>query len=1028
MKKNIRSLMSIFICLSLLSFITPSVSAVNNDRTEAADNIIWSASEADITKVKGDALDADGNLTIGWTPDKHGSTYANINNAVFTYYLSHTSENGSWSSSEKGAVGPSLKFTAPEDGVFTAYVVNLNTVKTFYIAEGGGSSPIYLEQTTGEESGWACSLSVNVEAGKVYYAYVKGSKGSFCGAAFEPGEKIVPPVNLINNNGFEDGVLEPFENRSASCSVSDIAPHSGSYCALVSGRTQDWTGIQYDITSLTPDLSGFEVSAWIKLADTAPDVDSNFYLQVELKEPGYDPEYPIVASVTAKKNEWLQVSGTFSLESYSKPLEKAYIYICSADGNTVDFYVDDFELYSAVVSESQYGPITEFPTTPIDTTESEAAIDFNILHQKIEGFGGSGAFGSAQTIRNLPSDKQDEVLTLLFDETDGIGLEIIRNMLTPDVGSVPGSIDLDTPMNETCQGWLMEQGRKYGVDKIMTTCWSPPAWMKDNGSVIGGSLSTDHYLDFAKYLADYIEAYAEKGITIDVISPANEPDYSPDYYEGCTWTPQQIADFMKNYLKPELLSRGLDTSTMAAEEMSFGENWLSGLIYDQDAMNATDIIGCHGYANSQYNHLTNIENANKQVWLTEIMGYYSKDDTILDGLLWAKRIHQAVAQAGASAWNFWYLANRYDGGNSALIVVDKAQQDYAVTKRLYTIGNYSRYIRPGARRVESTLIPNSDVYLSAYKNVDGRLVIVAANGNVNDQTVHTSLSGCNAESFTAYRTSASEDLAYAGISSVENGMISLELPAMSVTTYITEPDGAGTLFDHMFTDNSELKLYEPYISDTDGKFTLKDGTMLGEFNESWSDNNGIKIDITSYVKENSGNIFTASLDYLRDNYYDSPASLFFDIVENDGETTRIELDSKTGENGVITNYSGSASLSYENGSSIYLCMTHPTGYQQFDNISLSCYEPEPVEEIFSVDSYENGTAHISATVPRAAAVVFAEYDDKGILIKSDIQEITLSTGDNAISSDVITSDQNVKILLLNGLSDMKPLCACAKTN
>ncbi|MGN0181326.1 MAG: carbohydrate binding domain-containing protein [Candidatus Ornithomonoglobus sp.] len=757
--------------------------AVTLDRAVDSEYIIWSASASDMSKQKGDALDADGNLTLGWTPDnKSGETNVTINGITFIYYLSHSSENGGWDSSAKAAKGPSLKFTAPQSGVFTAYITNMNSAKTFYISEGGGSSPVVIDSAIGSETGGSFAMSINVEAGKDYYAYVNGSKGSFCGAAFEPGAEIIPPENLLTNGDFETGSLLPFVRRSSVCAVSSKNPHGGDYCAYVSGRSASWTGIQYDINDIIEADGSYRAAAWIRLADNVPaDTDCNFYLQLEIQEEGREVKYPIIDNQTAKSGEWIKLSGIFSLEDYKLPLSRALLYICSSDTNTADFYADDFEIYSTGAVTSQYPPITEFPTTANDFIKSMATVDFNIEYQEIAGFGGSGAFGTAQSIKNLPSDKQSEVLSLLFDKDNGIGLTVIRNMLTPAIGETPGTINLNA---DEAQGWLMEQGKKYGADKIMTTCWTPPAWMKDNNSTIGGSLASEHYQDFAAYLADYVEEYKKKGIDIDIISPCNEPDLSPDY-DGCTWTAEQIADFIKNYLKPELVSRSMNTKILAAEEMRFSENMLSGILADKEAADAVDIFGVHGYGTSTFSHLTNVENTGKPLWMTEIMGYNSRDDSILDGLLWAKRIYQAIAKAGANEWNFWYLAHQYDGGNSAIIVLDNYDEDYMLPKRYYTIGNYSKYIRPGAKRVESTLEPNTNVYLSAYKNTDGKEVIVAVNGNVNEQSVDLTLNGSETESFDVYRTSDTESLDKPETVKANGKALTITLPARSVTTYVT---------------------------------------------------------------------------------------------------------------------------------------------------------------------------------------------------------------------------------------------------
>ena len=511
--------------------------------------------------------------------------------------------------------------------------------------------------------------------------------------------------------------------------------------------------------------------------------------------------------------------------------------------------------------------------------------------------------------------------------------------------------------------------------------------MKTNNSTIGGSLDHEHYADFADYLADYIEAYKAKGIDIDIISPCNEPDLEPAY-DGCTWEAEDIADFIKNYLKPELGSRGLSTKILAAEEMRFRENKLSAVLADSDAAAAVDIFGVHGYATKTFSHLTEIEETGKPLWMTEIMGYNAQDDTILDGLLWAKRIHQSIAQAGANEWNFWYLAHQFDGGNSALLVLNKYEDDFTIPKRLYTIGNYSKFVRPGSKRVESTLIPNSDVYLSAYKDADGREVIIAVNGNVNAQTVNITLSGTDTNSFDIYRTSETESLTYSGTAESENGLLTVELPPRSVTSYAASKFDESRLIWHSFSNKTDIEGYAVYHEP--GILSYKDGMLLGDFENSWNENNGIRLDITDQVKLHNGADFTASLYFLRDNYYDTAAKLFFETIHADGTKEQKILENKTGTANELSLYSGNAALTCSDTDKVYLCMRHPTGYQLYDNVSLTISDEEipapPVTELSILLSDDNKTVTITAPDEIAGAVlVTAVYNEDDTLKNVDIK-------------------------------------------
>jgi glucuronoarabinoxylan endo-1,4-beta-xylanase len=82
--------------------------------------------------------------------------------------------------------------------------------------------------------------------------------------------------------------------------------------------------------------------------------------------------------------------------------------------------------------------------------------------------------------------------------------------------------------------------------KVFATPWTPPASMKTNNNVVGGSLKTDQYSAYADYLNSFITYLKNGGVSLYAISVQNEPDYKVTY-ESCDWTPAQMLAFIKNY-------------------------------------------------------------------------------------------------------------------------------------------------------------------------------------------------------------------------------------------------------------------------------------------------------------------------------------------------------------------------------------------------------------------------------------------------------------------------------------------------
>ena len=131
----------------------------------------------------------------------------------------------------------------------------------------------------------------------------------------------------------------------------------------------------------------------------------------------------------------------------------------------------------------------------------------------------------------------------------------------------------------------------------------------------------------------------------------------------------------------------------------------------------------------------------KPIWMTEmsgVMGYpeAGPSSDIADGLVWADWIYQAIVVGNASAWHAWWITS-LNNDNEGLLLMGGG-----TTKRLYTVGNYSKFIRPGYRRVTLSGTPPTGVELTAYVNpTDGTVVIVALNSGSSAVSLPLYLSG-----------------------------------------------------------------------------------------------------------------------------------------------------------------------------------------------------------------------------------------------------------------------------------------------
>jgi glucuronoarabinoxylan endo-1,4-beta-xylanase len=423
------------------------------------------------------------------------------------------------------------------------------------------------------------------------------------------------------------------------------------------------------------------------------------------------------------------------------------------------------------------------------------------LKQEIDGFGASAAFRQADNLKKFPEADKTEILDLLFSQTKGIGLSMVRNMVGDGSMSEWGN-DIDGPIEtiEPQQGvwnfdavdeqiWFMKEAKARGCTRFFSTVWSPPRWMKDNNSCInGGSVLTSMYDEYAEYLYQYVTEYMKNrnGIDIYAISVANEPNLGTSY-SSCRWTGEQFRTLIRDYVGPKFRDEhSSPAKIIVGEDSNWTEDPAVATLNDSSAARYLDIVAAHNYGGSNYYQFSNASSKNKGVWQTEVSNLNNNDSSMTDGMKWAKQIHDFLTNAEGNSWCYWwticYKVNPAKG--EALINIDTNNNTWFTNKRLYTMGNYSRFIRPGWYRIATSTSSSNQVLVSAFKNTSANdFAIVAINESGSSQTRSFHIDGYTVNSVTPYVTSSSSDLAQLSAISVSNGTFSASLQANSVTTF-----------------------------------------------------------------------------------------------------------------------------------------------------------------------------------------------------------------------------------------------------
>ena len=448
-----------------------------------------------------------------------------------------------------------------------------------------------------------------------------------------------------------------------------------------------------------------------------------------------------------------------------------------------------------------------------------STINGGTTYQTIAGFGASEAFGEAATVMDSSSAVQDQVLNLLYGQSGGAGLTILRNEISADSGdtieptapasptATPSYLPLASVNSDQGQLWFAQQIKaRFGVTNVFADAWSAPAFMKTNDSAInGGTLcgvtgatcsSGDWRQAYANYLEQYAADYAAAGDPLSYVGPENEANLSTSY-DSMLMTPAQTAQFLDT-LGPTMASSGLSTRVecCATEGWNYAQQYAAAIEADSVASADTPVFTSHGYTEAPTSPLSGWTNP---AWETEWSTFESwdpawDDGTDASGLTWAQNIFNGLDEANLSAFLYWWGSTTpsENGDNEGLVEINGSTVTPA--GRLWALGNFSDFVRPGAVRIGASTT-DGNITLDAFKNTNGTIAIVALNTSSSTDTQTFSLSGTgtpNGATVTPYVTNASSDIAAQPTTTVSSGAFSTTLPARSLVTYVIPASSTAT--------------------------------------------------------------------------------------------------------------------------------------------------------------------------------------------------------------------------------------------
>ena len=404
------------------------------------------------------------------------------------------------------------------------------------------------------------------------------------------------------------------------------------------------------------------------------------------------------------------------------------------------------------------------------TTEAEiyVFVDPRRTFQTMIGIGGALTDAAAETFAKIPTDRQAQLLDAYYSPERGIGYTLARtNINSCDFSSA--SYTYVTEGDTNLSSFTIAPDLKYKIPlikralaasgnrlKLFASPWSPPAYMKDNNDMLhGGHLRPAYRQAWALYYTKFIKSYRQAGVPVWGITIQNEP-MAKQTWESCIYQPEEERDFLRDHLGPVMVKEGLKDVNIIVWDHNRDLIVQRALAIFSDSAAARYAwgVGFHWYEDwsggtQMYENVALVSRLYPKKHLLFTEGTPANFDSTAYGR-WSlgeaygrSMIHDF--NSGAEGWTDWNILLDEKGGPNhvgnycfAPIHADTRTGQLIYTNSYYYIGQFSKFIRPGAKRI--AVAPSRSMLLATgFRNPDGSVAVVVMNPTARAGEYHLSV-------------------------------------------------------------------------------------------------------------------------------------------------------------------------------------------------------------------------------------------------------------------------------------------------
>ncbi len=408
-------------------------------------------------------------------------------------------------------------------------------------------------------------------------------------------------------------------------------------------------------------------------------------------------------------------------------------------GGEISIWVTSGEERFAAAPRAIWGAAPETPGA--DQIQLEPSKKF----QEILGFGGAFTDAACYMFNQLAPPAREQLFHELFHPAE-MGLNVCRICVGSSDYSVKlysfdeGKADLDLKRFSIDHDReyilpVLRQARQANPDLFLfASPWSPPGWMKFNGTMLGGTMRRPYLPVYARYFLKFLQGYAAEGVPVQAVTPQNEVDTDQDgKMPACSWPQEYEMEFVRDHLGPLLASSG-----MPAKIWILDHNYdLWGRVVDEleneGLRKYCNAVAWHGYSGTP-EMMTRVQEAipGVEMYWTEGGPDYKDPGYLTDWCKWGA-IFNGILRNGCRSITAWNLALDERGRPNigpfpcgGVVTINSQTKEITRSGQYWAFAQYSRVVRRGARRFDSQSAA-VDLQHVGLENPDGQQMLVLTN-------------------------------------------------------------------------------------------------------------------------------------------------------------------------------------------------------------------------------------------------------------------------------------------------------------